>query len=112
MVSRACDPNDGDAGWSQLSAQRRPKVGQGMLIPLQPQRASREVGLLTPKATFTRCSYEPLHLTEMHSVEEGLVKARAVLLKGFDEAFEQLPTLLLSQVEDISQGVHNRVHTA
>jgi hypothetical protein len=40
------------------------------------------------------------------------MKARAVPLKGFDQPFEQLCTLLIPEMEDVPKGIHDRIHAA
>jgi len=45
-------------------------------------------------------------------MEKGLVEVIAVSLKGFDQPCKQLLTLLLPQVEDVPEGVHDSIDAA
>jgi hypothetical protein len=65
-----------------------------------------------PAAFLARNSHQPLQLTEVQSLKERLVKARAVPRKGFDQLRKQLSRLLVSQLENMSKGIHNRIHAA
>jgi hypothetical protein len=112
MVSYACDPDDSDARWSHFPVQRSPEGREGALIPPEPQGTSlkSEVSALNP--TLSRDSHEPLQLGKVHAPEQGLVEVRTALLKSFDQLAKQLLTLLVPEVEDVSEGIHNRIHAA
>jgi hypothetical protein len=40
------------------------------------------------------------------------MKATTVLLKSLEQLPKQLLTLLISKVEDVPKGIHNRIHAA
>jgi hypothetical protein len=112
MVSGPCDADDGDASRSQFLVQGSPEVGQGALVPLQPQGASLELQFLTLNATLTRKHHEPLQLGEVHPSENGMVKVITISFKGFDQPREQLLTLLIPQLQDMPEGVHDGIDAA
>jgi len=112
MIGSPCDPDEGHARWSQFMVQCRPQVGQGALVPLQSQGTGLELQVPTLNAPLNRKHREPLQLGEVHPMEKGLVEVITVPLKGLDQLPEQLLTLLVPEMEDIPEGIHNRIHPA
>ncbi|MBL0408029.1 hypothetical protein JKG68_29470 [Microvirga aerilata] len=41
-----------------------------------------------------------------------MTEVTTIPLKGFDQLPKQLLTLLISEVEDVPEGIHNRIHAA
>jgi hypothetical protein len=59
-----------------------------MLVPLQPQGTCLEGEGSTLNLPLTRHSHKALELAKVHSLEEGLVEAITVLIKGLDQLRE------------------------
>jgi len=112
MIGSACDADNGDAHWSESLTQRGPKVRQGALVTSQAQVVGLESKIPALNAPWTRHGDEALQLTKVYSLNEGLVEATTILLKGFDQLCKQLLTLLIPQPQDVPKGVHDGVHAA
>jgi hypothetical protein len=111
MVRDTCETNDGHTGRSYLLVQRSPQMGQGALLPLEPQGTRSESELLTLQAALACHSYQPPELPDTHAPQEPLMNTGAVLLKGFNQLLEELATLLVPQLQDVAKGIHQRIDT-
>jgi hypothetical protein len=45
-------------------------------------------------------------------MEKKLVKVRTILLEALDQLCKQLLTLLVPEVKDVPEGIHDRIHAA
>lgn len=83
-----------------------------MLVPLQPKGARLEGDIPILQVTLAHDTGEPLQSGKVYPCKKGLVKATIILLKGLEQLPKQLLTLLISEVEDVPEGIHNGIDAA
>jgi hypothetical protein len=111
VIRRTRDPDYGHAGWREFLTETRPELRKVALVPRESQRTGLEgLSAIQDPAGLGRCN-QPFERREGHAPENGVVRTSAAM-EGFDQGGKQRPTVILLELEEIPQGIDDRVDAA
>ncbi len=112
MIRRTRDPDHGHTGRREFLKETGPELRQVALVPRESQTMGPEgLSAIQDPAGLGRFN-QPFERREGHAAEDGVVRTSAAAMEGFDQGGKQRPTVLLLELEEVPQGIDERVEAA